>query len=146
MPALHWGTLDTSSNDDGFMMIILAGTVRRINPQQSETNCVNCAIATDAMLAGRPASALHGGPYRIAVLEQIFGAKFKVIGDLAEVANVLLAAGCGSRAIVYGSRSGGVGHVFNAVNQNGVVRFLDGQTGKAAGLTGYIGFCFLRSN
>ena len=128
------------------MMSILAGTVRRINPRQSKTNCVNCAIATDAMLPGGPASALHGGRHSIAVLEQVFGAKFSVAGDLGEVVNVLSAAGGGSRGIVYGSRSGGVGHVFNAVNQNGVVRFLDGQTGKVAVVSGYTGFCFLRSN
>jgi hypothetical protein len=134
------------STKGGLVMTILAGTVRRINPRQSKTNCVNCAIATDAMLAGRPASAMRGGPHSIAILEQIFGAKFSVAGDLGEVTNVLLAAGSGSRGIVYGSRSGGVGHVFNAVNQNGVVRFLDGQTGKAAIVSGYIGFCFLRTN
>jgi hypothetical protein len=128
------------------MISILAGTVRRINPGQSKTNCVNCAIATDAMLAGHPASALPGGPHSIAVLEQIFGAKFSVAGDLGEVINVLSAAGSGSRGIVYGSRSEGVGHVFNAVNQNGLVFFLDGQTGKAAVVSGYTGFRFLRSN
>lgn len=138
--------LDNSSNDGVLVMTIFAGTVRRINPKQSETNCVNCAIATDALLAGCPASALQGGPHSIAVLEQIYGAKFNVIGDLGDIVDVLSAAGSGSRGIVYGSRSGSVGHVFNAVNQNGVVRFLDGQTGKAAVLTGYIGFCFLRSN
>lgn len=127
-------------------MSTLAGTVRRINPGQSKTNCVNCAVATDAMLAGRPASALPGGPPSIAILEQIFGAKFSLAGDIGEVVQALLAAGSGSRAIVYGRRSGGVGHVFNAVNQHGVVRFLDGQTGKAATVDGYTGFLFLRSN
>ena len=128
------------------MISILAGTVRRINPGQSKTNCVNCVIATDAMLAGHPASALPGGPHSIAVLEQIFGAKFNVAGDLGEVIKVLSAAGSGSRGIVYGIRSEGVGHVFNAVNQNGLVFFLDGQTGKAAVVSGYTGFRFLRSN
>ncbi|MEV4778540.1 toxin glutamine deamidase domain-containing protein [Burkholderia sp. LMU1-1-1.1] len=128
-------------------MNILAGTVRRINPGQSKTNCVNCVIATDAMLAGRPAAALPGGPHSITILEQIFGAKFsEAADDLGEVVQALLAAGSGSRGIVYGSRSGGVGHVFNAVNQNGVVRFLDGQIGKAAVVSGYTGFRFLRSN
>ena len=127
-------------------MTILAGTIRRINHGQSMTNCANCVIATDAMLAGRPASALPDGPHSIAVLERIFGAKFSAVGDLGEVVQALLAAGSGSRGIVDGSRSGGVGHVFNAVNQHGVVRFLDGQTGKAAVVSGYTGFRFLRSN
>lgn len=138
--------LEKSFRQRCLAMNTLAGTVRRINPRQSDTNCLNCAIATDALLAGRPASALPGGPHSVAILEQIFGAKFSVAGDLGEVVQALLAAGSGSRGIVYGGRSGGVGHVFNAVNQNGVVRFLDGQTGKAAVVSGYTGFRFLRSN
>jgi hypothetical protein len=42
-------------------------------------------------------------------------------------------AGNGARGIVYvgTGKPGSVGHVFNVVNQKGVVRFLDGQTGKA---------------
>ncbi|WP_436293029.1 MULTISPECIES: toxin glutamine deamidase domain-containing protein [unclassified Variovorax] len=32
--------------------------------------------------------------------------------------------------MVFGSRGSEVGHVFNVVNQGGVVRFLDGQTGR----------------
>jgi filamentous hemagglutinin len=59
----------------------------------------------------------------------------------------LSAAGPGARGIVFGSRgSGEVGHVFNAVNQKGVVRFLDGQTGQAASLEGYKSFQLLRTN
>ncbi|NJM53651.1 MAG: hypothetical protein HC846_09845, partial [Blastocatellia bacterium] len=34
------------------------------------------------------------------------------------------------------------GHVFNAVNQNGVIRFLDGQTGGPASFRGYSSFQF----
>ncbi|WP_418910521.1 toxin glutamine deamidase domain-containing protein [Achromobacter xylosoxidans] len=43
--------------------------------------------------------------------------------------------GNGARGIVFGSYGlGQPGHVLNVVNQNGVVRFLDGQTGKPASL------------
>lgn len=126
-------------------MIILAGSVRRINPSRGTTNCVNCSVATDAMLAGRPASALPGGYERISILEQIFGAKFSASVDIIGVANALLAAGSGSRAIVYGARQGSVGHVFNAVNQAGTIRFLDGQSGSVAILNGYAEFRFLRT-
>lgn len=31
----------------------VAGSIRGVNPLRSATNCVNCAIATDATLAGR---------------------------------------------------------------------------------------------
>ena len=44
-------------------------------------------------------------------------------------------------------RDGGrIGHVFNGVNQNGVVRFLDGQTGKPASFEGFEQFRFMRTN
>jgi hypothetical protein len=61
------------------------------------------------------------------------------------VAQALLSAGIGSRAIIFGARQGSIGHVFNAVNQAGVIRFLDGQTGTVATLTGYVEFRFLRT-
>jgi hypothetical protein len=125
---------------------MFAGSIRAINPGRGTMNCVNCAIATDALWAGRPASALLGGPYKIGALEQIFGAKFSVPVDIGKVVEALSAPGSGSRAIVFGMRSSGVGHVFNAVNQHGTIRFLDGQTGTAAALTGYAEFRFLRTN
>lgn len=54
---------------------IKAGAIRCVNPGRGTKNCVNCVVATDAILAGRPASALPGGPYEIDVLERIFGVK-----------------------------------------------------------------------
>lgn len=42
--------------------------------------------------------------------------------------------------------SGGVGHVFNGVNQGGTIRFLDGQTGGPASFSGFDAFTFLRTN
>jgi hypothetical protein len=98
------------------------------------------------MLAGRPASALPGDYARISVLEEIFGAKFSAPCDIVSLAQALLTAGSGSRAIVFGARAGAAGHVFNAVNQAGIIRFLDGQTGTIAGLNGYVEFRFLRTN
>lgn len=38
------------------------------------------------------------------------------------------------------------GHVFNVVNQNGVARFLDGQTGKPANLSNFKTLQLLRTN
>lgn len=49
--------------------------------------------------------------------------------------------------MTFGSRSPGeTGHVFNVVNQNGVIRYLDGQTGVPTILDGYTGFRLLRTN
>lgn len=108
-------------------------------------NCVNCVIATDATLAGRPASALPGGPYRINVLEKLYGARFGSPGSIDNVTNAMSLAGSGARGIVFGSRGSEVGHVFNVVNQKGVIRFLDGQTGKTASFEGYNSFQLLRT-
>jgi filamentous hemagglutinin len=124
----------------------VAGSIRGVNPLRSATNCVNCAIATDATLAGRAASALPSGPTSISVLERMFGGRFVSVSGPGAIESQLLNAGSGTRGIVFGSRGAGeVGHVFNAVNQNGVVRFLDGQIGGAASLEGYTSFYFLRT-
>ncbi|WP_409339111.1 toxin glutamine deamidase domain-containing protein [Pseudomonas cichorii] len=62
-----------------------AGSIRNVNPCYPEAgrthNCVNCSIATDATLAGNPASALpinstKGVP--LTVLEKQYGTKLAV--------------------------------------------------------------------
>ncbi len=143
MTSVFDGTL---CQDVALYLDVTAGSIRAINIVGGTKNCVNCSIATDATLAGHRASALLGGPYRVDVLENFFGAKFDEPGAISKVIEVLTLAGPGARGIVFGMRSSGVGHVFNAVNQKGVVRFLDGQTGYAAALDGYIHFRFLRTN
>jgi filamentous hemagglutinin len=123
-----------------------AGSIRNVNVIGGNMNCVNCVVATDALLAGRPASALPGGPYRLSTLEKFFGTTFGKPGEIADVSTAMTTAGSGARGIVFGSRGSEVGHVFNVVNQNGVVRFLDGQTGTAASLDGFSSFQLLRTN
>ncbi len=124
-----------------------AGSIRGVNVTGGTMNCVNCAIATDATLAGRPASALGGGAVPIVELEKVYGSKFGAPGSIRDVSDALSSAGPGARGIIFGSRgSGEIGHVFNAVNQNGVVRYLDGQSGGAASLEGYSSFQLLRTN
>ena len=124
----------------------VAGSIRNVNAVGGNMNCVNCAIATDATLAGRPASAMPGGPTKISALEKMFGAKFGSSGSIGDVEAAMSAAGSGSRGIVFGSRGNEVGHVFNVANQNGKVRFLDGQTGGAASTEGYNSFRLLRTD
>lgn len=123
-----------------------AGSIRGVNPTNGTMNCVNCVVATDATLAGRPASALGGGPYRIDVLERLFGTRFGPVSSIDSISEAMSAAGPGARGILFGSRGNEVGHVFNTVNQSGVVRFLDGQTGGAASINGFQGFRLLRTN
>lgn len=131
-----------------------AGSIKNVNPGYPEPgrthNCVNCSVATDATLAGNPASALpvnHNNGIPLAVLENQYGTKFKYISSSESITQQMSSAGSGSRGIVFGSYGPGQpGHVFNVVNQNGTVRFLDGQTGKSADLSQFKSFQLLRTN
>ena len=108
----------------------MAGSIRNVNPTGSTTNCVNCAATVDNMLTtGRQASALPSEPKLITTL----GTNWISMGSQQNVAQAIGKAGNGARGIVYAGtgQPGTVGHVFNVINQNGAVRFLDGQTGKA---------------
>ncbi|WP_190285576.1 toxin glutamine deamidase domain-containing protein [Montanilutibacter psychrotolerans] len=122
-----------------------AGSIRGVNAVGGKMNCVNCVIATDATLAGRAASAMPGGPYRLGVLETMYGNRFGPATTIGDIANSMAGAGNGARGIVFGSRGSDVGHVFNVVNQRGAIRFIDGQTGKAARVDGYQNFQLLRT-
>jgi RHS repeat-associated protein len=120
---------------------ITPGSIGKINPGYRvipgrTTNCANCAIATDAMLAGRAAQALPGIETPTKVLENLFRSKFMKASQgriISEFEN----AGSGARGIVLGVYDNGRSHVFNVVNQKGVVRFLDGQTGVPANFSGF---------
>ncbi len=129
-----------------------AGSIRNVNPGYPTTgrtqNCVNCTVATDATLSGSPATALpSSGPVSIRVLEQQYGGRFGAPTTSGSIEQQLLSAGDGARGIVFGSRGPNeAGHVFNVVNQNGVVRFLDGQSGQPASFGDYQSFHLLRTN
>jgi hypothetical protein len=81
----------------------------------------------------------------ISVLERTFGGSFKSVSGQGEIEGLLSNAGPGSRGIVFGSRGADPGHVWNAVNQGGTIRFIDFQRGRAASFDGYQGFSFLRT-
>ncbi|EPE1851503.1 toxin glutamine deamidase domain-containing protein [Cronobacter dublinensis] len=131
-----------------------AGAIRDVNPGYPETgrthNCVDCVIATDATLAGNPASALpiyHKNGVPLTVLEKQYGTKFKCVSGSEVIIQQRTEAGSGSRGIVYGSYGPSQpGHVFHVVNQNGTIRFLDGQNGKPTDLSKFSSFKTLRIN
>jgi RHS repeat-associated protein len=130
----------------------LAGSIRSVNPgypsRGRTNNCINCSVATDSMLAGRPASALPGDITPIKVLEEIYGSRFVHMASREAIEESLKTSGSGSRAIIFGYRGmpGQPNHVFNAVNQRGTIRFLDGQTGRPADFTPYQGLYMLKTN
>jgi hypothetical protein len=130
------------------------GTIRSVNrglplgrtPGTRDMNCANCAVATDAMLAGSPAAALPGQATDARDVSAMYGKPWAPMRGIAHMQIEMTAAGSGSRGIVFGERNGDIGHFFNVVNQKGTVRFLDGQTGEPASLAdGYARFWLLRT-
>ncbi|MEV6971365.1 toxin glutamine deamidase domain-containing protein [Hamadaea sp. NPDC051192] len=103
-----------------------------INPGGGTVNCRACALALDFTLAGAPATALPGiaaGPHDF--LETHFsGSKFHKVIGLSGVVEAMAKAGPGARGIVYAATASN-GHVWNVVNDNGEIVFLDGQNGVA---------------
>jgi Papain fold toxin 1, glutamine deamidase len=107
-------------------------------------NCVACAVAGDARLAGNATSALDVGAQPISKLEDMFGGSFESVSGRSDIESILEEQGSGSLGIVFGSRgAGAVGHVWNAVNQAGEVRFPDFQSGMGASFEGYKSLWFL---
>ena len=135
----------------GDIEFVDAGSIRNVNPNYPTPgrtqNCVNCSVATDATLGGTPATALpSSGPVSVSVLEKHFGTKFSSAIPKEYIELEMITAGEGSRGIVLGLRGPGqVGHVFNVVNQNGIVRFLGGQTGAPASFSGFKEFRLLKT-
>jgi filamentous hemagglutinin len=126
------------------------GSIRDINPgykivPDRINNCVNCAIATDTMLSGKPAQALPGTQTSASVVEDFFEAKF-VSASQDKIISEFQNAGSGARGIVLGVFDDGQSHVFNVVNQQGNIRFLDGQTGKPASFNGFVKTFVLPTN
>jgi RHS repeat-associated protein len=128
---------------------LAGGSIRNVNPQNGTLNCGNCAVATDATLAGRPASALNGGLTTVGDLQNTFKSRFVQMTQ-DQITTHLTESGSGARGIIFGNRGLRTpGHYFNGVNQNGTVRFLDGQTGTPANwtpATRYRNFYFMRTD
>jgi hypothetical protein len=130
-------------------------------------NCQSCVVATERSLAGDAVSAVPRRPLIGANGQEIRDPRFEwphgvdaALGGRTrlrpasgydDIATELESAGHGARGIVHGMRVDAKGqpkpgHVFNAVNRNGVVHFIDGQTGKYAYMENYAGFEFMRTN
>lgn len=125
---------------------VLAGSVRTVNPnfpaEGFNRNCVECVIAAEQRFRGslgmtaKPAP----GPLSIYKISNLFVGRFQPVSGPMEIGSILRKAGKGARGIVYGAhRARGCGHVWNVRIDHGVVRFLDSQDGKRAGLAADIG-------
>jgi filamentous hemagglutinin len=117
--------------------------VGKLHPKAGKFNCGNTAMAVEYTLAGKPASALpwtyevvlkNGKPIqeisyiagtRLKVLEKEFGKVFIKNMTPNKIRQILKP---GQQGIVFGVKKGNkLGHFFNAVNEKGVIKFLDGQ-------------------
>ena len=117
-------------------------SARDINPHSAKAggdlNCVKCAMALDTTLGGAPAQAMPGLASKTfagaqGILESAYGAKLVTMPSQAAIESTMSAAGNGARGVVIGYESGAAySHAFNVVNQQGTIRFLDGQIGGAA--------------
>lgn len=121
------------------------------NPTGEGINCINCVIATDSILAGRPASALPLFERRVPttdILERYYGARFSRPMYIDQITEIMMQLGHGARGIVAGMPPPGefAGHVFNVQNFRGTVRYLDGQSGRPADVERYPIFMLLRTN
>jgi RHS repeat-associated protein len=113
--------------------------------QVSGANCFNVALAVERRLAGNATSALAGEKIGLAegigALREIYpGGTTMSFAARGTMERIMTAAGEGTRGVVFGERTAGLGHAFNAVVSNGRVVFLDGTVGGRAALGSYSGF------
>jgi filamentous hemagglutinin len=131
-------------------------TLREINAVGGNKNCSSCAIATDQLLSGNPVSAVNLPNVRSVFPQDLantlgrdwHGASKGVLGKLLNERDLRkLVPNAGDRGIVYGYRGPGVeAHYFNVVNQNGTIRFLDGQAGTAQNMSSFQYFMYMGTN
>ncbi|MGJ3239027.1 MAG: toxin glutamine deamidase domain-containing protein [Anaerolineae bacterium] len=169
MPEEYWSDLNWHPHGHGH-------SIRQVNPQFTppikgdpdsltpwNTNCLSCVVATDDILQGRnrfaqadpvrDASSYSTQRHLQSELLQRYGENWLQITSYDEIRRLLNEAGPGASGIVMITRpldmDGNLipGHVFNAINQRGTVRFLDGQIGGAANLESSVtGIYFLWTN
>jgi RHS repeat-associated protein len=130
--------------------IDVGAPLRDINRNGGKKNCVRCAIETDKMLSGKKwESPEAGGIYPnqeiVDYSRSIGGSTTWHSRKIADIEKSLANFGSGARGIVIGGRGPNkIGHAFNVMNQRGKVKFLDGQSGRAADLNdGFVEFWVL---
>jgi Papain fold toxin 1, glutamine deamidase len=132
---LEEGTKNLHPHAHGF-------SIRNVNPHDLHggggLNCVKCSIAVESTLSGRPAQALPGLASKTfagakKILEETYGSELVSMPSRKAIVDVIADSGNGARGIVIGYKKGqSFSHAFNVVNQDGKIRFLDGQIGTAA--------------
>ncbi|MEU9223814.1 putative T7SS-secreted protein [Streptomyces massasporeus] len=105
---------------------------KQFNPEGGNTNCTYVADAFERYMRGegiKPVPADMGGLQSLERLENVYGASFNKT-DFWNMVDHIRNSGDGARGIVAAKPGEGMpGHVFNIVNQQGRVLFIDMQTG-----------------
>jgi Flp pilus assembly pilin Flp len=107
-------------------------------PGSRTINCSRCVVAVDSTLDGAPTSALgyiDGHERSIDLIATSVGRSpdaWRVVPDRAAIEATVSEWGSGSKGIIYIARDDGTAHVFNVVNDQGDILFIDGQTGRLA--------------
>ncbi|MFG2127918.1 putative T7SS-secreted protein [Streptomyces sp. NPDC048751] len=121
---------------------------KQFNPEGGNTNCTFVADAFERYMRGegiKPVPGDMGGLQSLDRLEHVYGASFKKT-DFWNMVDHIRNSGDGARGIVAARPGEGMpGHVFNIVNQQGRVLFIDMQTGFVDP-TLYNTFKLLRTN
>ncbi len=126
------------------------------NDQTYIENCAESALATDRTLAGVPEAAAPCPPgmdWPRDITDTVGnGGSFRPVSGYRDIVQEMDQAGPGSRGIVWGRRfdpttgDEEMGHVFNVVNGNGEIHFVDGQVGTWAYLENFGSLEFIRTN
>lgn len=101
-----------------------------VNPTDGRQNCVECAMAVDDLLDGRPAVAgptPSQPPYQLRSALSARSNDYLENVTSTEVERLLHDAGSGARGIVVGWQNQAPVHAYNAANIEGDVYWLDGQ-------------------
>ncbi|MFI5681630.1 putative T7SS-secreted protein [Streptomyces cellulosae] len=120
---------------------------KQFNPEGGNTNCTYVADAFERYMRGegiKPVPADMGGFQSLDRLEHVYGASFQKT-EFWNMVDHIRNSGDGARGIVAARPGEGYGHVFNIVNQQGRVLFIDMQTGFV-NPTLYSTFKLLRTN
>jgi hypothetical protein len=140
-------------------------SVRDVNPKFSTgtwgytNNCQSCVVATERTLSGTPSQAVErvlgakdpAFDWPSSIISTVGKGPLHRVADYNAIDQELRAAGHGARGIVHGARTDATGnylsgHVFNAVNDNGIIHYIDGQIGDFAQKEAFGWMEFIRTN
>jgi Papain fold toxin 1, glutamine deamidase len=117
--------------------------------QGRNTNCGNCAVAIDNILAGGGLQRAlpNPNPNRDGVflfeLEELYVNRHFFDIATADIEPLLLARGLDARGMVAGLTKSGGAHIFNVVNLGGKIVYIDGQIGRYTNLSAFTGLTLM---